>query len=62
MFWLRNKKSNDQLHTLIWGPVICIQFFCKGFQQVTNSEERVNMNIHVFCEFVLKLPLTAKVI
>ena len=22
MFWLRNKKNNFQLHTLIWGPVI----------------------------------------
>ena len=21
MFWLRNKKNNIQLHTLIWGPV-----------------------------------------
>ena len=21
MFWLRNKKNNFQLHTLIWGPV-----------------------------------------
>ena len=20
MFWLRNKKNNFQLHTLIWGP------------------------------------------
>ena len=20
MFWLRNKKSDFQLHTLIWGP------------------------------------------
>ena len=20
MFWLRNKKNNIQLHTLIWGP------------------------------------------
>ena len=22
MFWLRNKKINFQLHTLIWGPVL----------------------------------------
>ena len=22
MFWLRNKKNNFQLHTLIWGPVL----------------------------------------
>ena len=22
MFWLRNKKINFQLHTLIWGPVM----------------------------------------
>ena len=21
MFWLRNKKNNFQIHTLIWGPV-----------------------------------------
>ena len=21
MFWLRNKKNDFQLHTLIWGPV-----------------------------------------
>ena len=20
MFWLRNKKNNFQIHTLIWGP------------------------------------------
>ena len=22
MFWLRNKKNNDQLRTLIWGPAV----------------------------------------
>ena len=27
MFWLRNKKNNFQLHTLIWGPVIS-DFLC----------------------------------
>ena len=29
MFWLRNKKNNFQLRTLIWGPVyLCRIFFC----------------------------------
>ena len=23
MFWLRNKKNNFPLRTLIWGPAIC---------------------------------------
>ena len=33
MFWLRNKKNNYQLHTLIWGPVllnISIHHECEG--------------------------------
>ena len=25
MFWLRNKKNNFQLHTLIWGPVQAVK-------------------------------------
>ena len=27
MFWLRNKKNNFQLHTLIWRPDIMHQLF-----------------------------------
>ena len=27
MFWLRNKKNNFLLRTLIWGPVIAIILF-----------------------------------
>ena len=27
MFWLRNKKNNDQLHTLIWGPGLRETFY-----------------------------------
>ena len=26
IFWLRNKKNNFQLHTLIWGPVTTVSF------------------------------------
>ena len=29
MFWLRNKKNNFQLHTLIWRPAQCVMWrFC----------------------------------
>ena len=24
MFWLRNKKNNFLLHTVVWGPDLCI--------------------------------------
>ena len=30
MFWLRNKKSNFRLPTLIWGPVYCFFFLLLG--------------------------------
>ena len=29
MFWLRDKKNNFQLHTLIWGPVSGSKIFVK---------------------------------
>ena len=40
MFWLRNKKNNFQLHTLIWGPDLpdpellyaCIKYYYQGAQ------------------------------
>ena len=35
MFWLRNKKNNFQLHTLIWGP---------GYENVVNV---LDISLHI---------------
>ena len=46
MFWLRNKKDNFQLRTLIWGPVKCYTGFLvqisanRAFTGATMSDVR----------------------
>ena len=42
MFWLRNKKNNFQLRTLIWGPVYGI----------------IYSDIHKIRRFLVQLPVS----
>ena len=42
MFWLRNKKNNFQLHTLIWGPDLKLKHpLCYVFRQQEEMQHAV---------------------
>ena len=54
MFWLRNKKNNFQLHTLIWRPVVCINdshgesSFFKFSKQMKPSKKSITILDYLF--------------
>ena len=39
MFWLRNKKNNFQLRTLIWGPVYLV-FTFSSYNEYTSDFQK----------------------
>ena len=43
MYWLRNKKNNFQLHTLIWGP---------ASKQVLYETMKTQMKCRIIISFV----------
>ena len=46
MFWLRNKKNNFSLRTLIWGPACIIKSTCMSYDQ--SSIEYVEQIPYIF--------------
>ena len=53
MFWLRNKKNNFQLHTLIWGPD-------KNREKHTHKKNgyKIKFSVHYMKHFLFYLFLT----
>ena len=45
MFWLRNKKNNFQLHTLIWGPVSKFVFLNKNIFDLFHEISTLNAHV-----------------
>ena len=43
MFWLRNKKNNFQLHTLIWGPEL------SSGARVLNFDQSIHPHLKFIC-------------
>ena len=54
MFWLRNKKNNFQLHTLIWGPDKQIS---EWKTIVPNGKKRVTLVYFCFSEAFRGFPI-----
>ena len=50
MFWLRNKKNNFQLRTLIWGPGMIDFILLFSISDQVDSKEYVWRNHGVFIE------------